>query len=117
MLRLDGEKITSVFGLRLMNEVNRTLELDPTHVTPWPRRATRCASRRLGGDAKEGERLLREVVRRRERVYLRITLATSRPGAIATRPSSSPPALQIATQGRADKTAEAEHPSAGATKP
>ena len=33
LLRIDGEKITSVFELRrLMSEVDRTLQLDPNHV-------------------------------------------------------------------------------------
>ena len=126
MLRLDGEKITSVFALhRLMNEVNRTLELDPTHVNAMATKGNlllRLPSM-LGGDAKEGERLLREVVRRDENAFTsRITLARTceargdRDEAVefASR------ALQIATQqGRADKVAEAQSTLSelGAPKP
>jgi hypothetical protein len=114
MLRLDGEKITSVLGLhRLMNEVNRTLELDPNHVNAMATKGNLLLRlpRIFGGDAKEGERLLREVVRRDENAFTsRIALARTceargdRDEAVelASR------ALQIATrQGRADKAAEA----------
>jgi len=114
MLRLDGERITSVLGLhRLMNEVNRTLELDPNHVNAMATKGNLLLRlpRMFGGDAKEGERLLREVVRRDENAFTsRIALARTceargdRDEAVefASR------ALQIATQqGRADKAAEA----------
>jgi len=114
ILRLDGEKITSVLGLhRLMNEVNRTLELDPNHVNAMATKGNLLLRlpRMFGGDAKEGERLLREVVRRDENACTsRIALARTceargdRDEAVefASR------ALQIATQqGRPDKAAEA----------
>jgi hypothetical protein len=33
LLRVDGESLTSLFGLRrMMNELNRVLELDPAHI-------------------------------------------------------------------------------------
>jgi hypothetical protein len=117
-LRLDGEKITSVLGLRrLMNEVD--------HVNAMATKGNLLLRlpRMLGGDAKEGERLLREVVRRDENALTsRITLARTceargdRDEAIelASR------ALQIATQeGRSDKAAEAQSTLSelGAAKP
>jgi len=114
-LRLDGEKITSVMGLhRLLNEVDRTLALDPNHVNAMATKGNLLMRlpRMLGGDMKEGERLLREVVRRDDNALTsRITLAKTceargdRDEAIefASR------ALQIATQqGRSDKAAEAQ---------
>ena len=115
ILRLDGEKLTSVLLLRrLMAEVDRTLELDPGHVDAMATKGTLLLRlpRMFGGDAKEGERLLREVIRRDDRaVTSRITLAKTceargdRDEAVqlASR------ALQIATdEGRADKVAEAQ---------
>jgi hypothetical protein len=126
LLRLDGEKITSVFGLhRLMGEVNRTLELDPTHVNAMATKGNlllRLPSV-LGGDAKEGERLLREVVRRDENALTsRIALARTceARGDRTEALEFASRALQIATeQGRADKAAEAQSTLAelGATKP
>jgi hypothetical protein len=114
-LRLDGEKITSVMGLhRLMSEVDRTLALDPNHVNAMATKGNLLMRlpRVLGGDVKEGERLLREVVRRDDNALTsRITLAKTceargdRDEAIefASR------ALQIAMQqGRSDKAAEAQ---------
>ena len=114
MLRLDGEKITSVFGLhRLMNEVNRTLELDPEHVNAMATKGNLLLRlpRMFGGDAREGERLLREVVRRDENALTsRITLARTceARGERDEAVEFASRALQIATQqGRADKAAEA----------
>jgi hypothetical protein len=126
MLRLDGEKITSVFGLhRLLNEVNRTLELDPTHVNAMATKGNLLLRlpTMLGGDAKEGERLLRQVVQRDENAFTsRIALARTceaRGDRIEAVEFASR-ALEIATQqGRADKAAEAQSTLAelGATKP
>jgi tetratricopeptide (TPR) repeat protein len=114
ILRLDGEKLTSVFLLRrLLTEVDRTLQLDPNHIDALATKGNLLLRlpRMLGGDAKEGERLLREVVQRDENaVTSRITLAKTceargdRTEAIqfASR------ALEIASeQGRTDKVAEA----------
>jgi tetratricopeptide (TPR) repeat protein len=114
MLRLDGEKITSVLSLhRLMNEVNRTLELDPNHVNAMATKGNLLLRlpRMFGGDAKEGERLLREVVRRDENAFTsRIALARTceARGDREEAVEFASRALQIATQqGRADKAAEA----------
>ena len=113
-LRLDGEKITSVFGLRrLMTEVDRTLALDPNHIDAMATKGNLLLRlpRVFGGDAIEGERLLREVVKRDDAaVTSRIALAKTceergdrdEARTFATR------ALEVAErQGRADKVAEA----------
>lgn len=114
-LRLDGEKLTSVFALRrLMAELDRTLELDPGHLQAMATKGNLLMRlpRMLGGNPKEGERLLSEVVRRDDLAFTsRIVLARTynergqRDEAVqlATR------AMQIAReQGRAEKLAEAQ---------
>ncbi len=114
-LRLDGEKITSVFALRrLMTELDRTLELDPSHLQAMATKGNLLMRlpRMLGGNAQEGEQLLREVVRRDDTAFTsRIVLAKTydqrgrRDEALqlATR------AMQIARErGHADKVAEAQ---------
>jgi hypothetical protein len=114
-LRVDGEKITSVLKLRrLMNEVDRTLELDPNHVDAMATKGNLLLRlpRVFGGDAKEGERLLREVVKRDDNaVSSRIALARAcvdRGDRVEATQFASR-ALQIAKQeGRADKAAEAQ---------
>jgi tetratricopeptide (TPR) repeat protein len=115
LLRLDGEKITSLLALhRLMSEVDRTLELDPDHVDAMATKGNLLLRlpRLLGGDAKEGERLLREVVKRDDNaVTSRITLAKAC-GERGDREEAvrlASRALQVARQeGRSDKVAEAE---------
>jgi hypothetical protein len=115
LLRVDGEKLTSLLSLRrLMSEVDRTLQLDPNHVDAMATKGTLLMRlpRVLGGNTQEGERLLREVVKRDDSaVTSRITLAKSCVGSgkrdegiqLASR------ALEIARQeGRADKVAEAQ---------
>ena len=115
LLRVDGEKLTSLLLLRrLMSEVDRTLELNPNHVDAMATKGTLLMRlpRVLGGNTQEGERLLREVVKRDDNaVTSRITLAKSCVGSgkreegiqLASR------ALEIARQeGRADKVAEAQ---------
>src|SRR5262245_19936511 len=115
LLRIDGEKLTSLLLFRrLMSEVDRTLQLDPNHVNAMATKGTLLMRlpRVLGGVPQEGERLLREVVKRDDNaVTSRITLAKSCVGSgkrdegiqLASR------ALQIARQeGRADKVAEAQ---------
>src|SRR5262245_4116711 len=115
LLRLDGEKITSIFSLRrLLSEVDRTLQLDPNHVDAMATKGTLLVRlpRMFGGDPVEGERLLREVVQRDDQaVTSRIALAKTceargdREEAVAL----ASRALQIAKeQGRADKVAEAQ---------
>jgi cytochrome c-type biogenesis protein CcmH/NrfG len=115
MLRLDGEKLTSVFALRrLMSEVDRTLQLDPGHVDAMATKGSLLLRlpRVLGGDPKEGERLLREVVKRDDNaVTSRITLAKT-----CEERGDRDEAIQLASrarqvaqqQGRADKVAEAQ---------
>jgi hypothetical protein len=115
LLRLDGEKITSVFSLRrLINEVDRTLQLDPNHIDAMATKGTLLVRlpRMLGGDPVEGERLLREVVQRDDHaVTSRIALAQAC-GARGDRDEAvgfASRALQIAKEeGRADKVAEAQ---------
>src|SRR5262249_23664645 len=67
LLRLDGEKITSVLELRrLLSEVDRTLQLDPNHTDAMATKGNLLVRlpRLFGGNPAEGERLLREVVQR-----------------------------------------------------
>lgn len=115
LMRIDGETLRSVFALRrMMAELDRTLELDPNHVDAMASKGTLLIRlpRVLGGDARRGEAMLREVVRRDPTAFSsRLTLARTcydrgdhdEAIAFATR------AMQIARQqGRADKIAEAQ---------
>ena len=115
LMRLDGESVSSVMMLRrLMAEIDRTLELDPTHTDALAAKGTLLIRlpRLLGGDARKGEELLRQVVQQDPNaVSSRLVLAKTceergdrdEALAFATR------ALQIArAQGRADKVAEAQ---------
>ena len=115
LLRLDGEKLTSVFGLRrLLSEIDRTLALDPDHIQAMATKGNLLMRlpRMFGGNAQEGERLLHEVVRRdATAVTSRITLAR-----VYQERGRHEEALQFAGQallaakqkGRADKIAEAQ---------
>jgi hypothetical protein len=115
LLRLDGEKLTSVFSLRrLLTEVDRTLQLDPNHIDAMATKGTLLVRlpRMLGGDPVEGERLLRQVVQRDDHaVTSRIALAQAC-GARGDRDEAvgfASRALEIAKEeGRADKVAEAQ---------
>lgn len=66
LLRLDGESLTSVFGLRrMMHELDRALEINPAHVEALSAKGTllvRLPSL-LGGDVEKGEQLLQQVVK------------------------------------------------------
>ncbi len=65
LLRLDGESLTSVFGLRrMMRELDRTLEIVPTHLEALSAKGTLLVKlpSLLGGDMKKGERLLQQVI-------------------------------------------------------
>jgi len=115
LMRIDGESITSVFMLRrLMAEIDRTLELRPTHIDALAAKGTLLVRlpRLFGGDAEKGEAMLREVAERDPNALsTRITLARTcgqrgdRDEAVAF----AERALQIArVQGRADKVAEAQ---------
>src|SRR5262245_1586349 len=115
LLRVDGEKLTSLLLLRrLMAEVDRTLQLDPNHVDAMATKGTLLMRlpRVLGGNTEEGQRLLREVVKRDDNaVTSRITLAKScaETGKRDEGVQLASRALQIARQeGRADKVAEAQ---------
>jgi hypothetical protein len=67
LLRIDGESLTSLFGLRhMLKEIDRTLEIDPTHIGALSAKGTllvRLPSV-LGGDSEQGERLLQQVIKR-----------------------------------------------------
>ncbi|MCW5888956.1 MAG: hypothetical protein KIT14_00235 [bacterium] len=114
-LRVDGEKITSVFKLKdLMRELDRTLALDPNHVEALATKGALLVQlpRLFGGDVPKGEQMLKKVVHLDDNaVNSRIVLAkackwrgdTEEGVAYAQR------ALQIAKdEGRTDKVAEAQ---------
>lgn len=81
-LRLDGESITSVFGFRrMMSELDRTLELDPSHIDALSAKGTLLVKLPsvLGGDSEKGEQLLHQVVMRAPKaVNARLALARVR---------------------------------------
>lgn len=115
MLRLDGEKLTSVFGLRrLLSEIDKTLALNPGHVEAMATKGNLLMRlpRMLGGDRPEGERLLREVVRRDDTaVASRITLARlydERGQRDEARTLASQALVAAKQKGRADRIAEAQ---------
>lgn len=114
-LRVDGEKITSVFKLKdLMNELDKTLALDPNHVEALATKGALLVQlpRLFGGDAPKGEQMLRKVVRLDDNaVNSRIVLARACKdrGDKAEGVAYAQRALQIAKdEGRADKVAEAQ---------
>ena len=115
LMRLDGEKITSVLGLhRLMAELDRTLALDPDHADALGAKGTLLVRlpRLFGGDVARGEELLRLSVRHDPTsVASRLVLARTceARGARAEAVAFTRRALEIARQqGRADKVAEAQ---------
>ena len=64
-LRIDGESFKSAFGFRrMMNELNRTLELNPGHLDAISAKGTLLVKlpSLLGGDREKGEQLLQQVV-------------------------------------------------------
>lgn len=114
-LRVDGEKITSVFKLKdLMRELDKTLALDPNHVEALATKGALLVQlpRLLGGDVPKGEQMLRKVVRLDDNaVNSRIVLAKACKwkGDNAEGVAFAQRALQIAKdEGRADKVAEAQ---------
>ncbi len=80
-IRIDGERITSVFGFRrVMKELNRTLELAPTHLDALSAKGTFLVRlpALFGGNVEKGEDLLRQVIQREPRaVNARLSLAKS----------------------------------------
>ncbi|HMS82329.1 MAG TPA: hypothetical protein PKD12_01595 [Nitrospira sp.] len=82
LLRVDGETLTSLFGLRrMMKELDRTLEIVPTHLEALSAKGTLLVKlpSLLGGDVKEGERLLQQVIHQAPKaVNARLALARVR---------------------------------------
>lgn len=78
-LRIDGETIGSVFGVRkVMGALDRTLELAPNHIDALTCKGTLLARlpALLGGDPQKGEEILREVIKKdRNAVSARLMLA------------------------------------------
>ena len=81
-LRLDGESVTSVFGFRrMMSELDRALELDPSHVDALSAKGTLLVRLPglMGGDLEKGEQLLQQVVKQAPKaVNARLVLAKIR---------------------------------------
>lgn len=82
LLRLDGESLTSVFGFRrMMNELDRALEIDPTHIDALSAKGTLLVKLPglLGGNSEKGEQLLQHVINRAPKaVNARLALAKVR---------------------------------------
>lgn len=80
-LRIDGEQLSSLIGFRrVMRALDRTLELDPTHLEALSSKGTFLVRlpKLLGGDVARGEEMLREVIRRDpEAINARLALAKS----------------------------------------
>lgn len=78
-MRLDGPSFTSMFGFRrMMNALDRTLELDPNHLDAMSSKGTFLIRLPmfLGGDADKGEAMLQEVLEREPRsINARLVLA------------------------------------------
>lgn len=81
-LRIDGESFKSAFGFRrMMNELNRTLELSPGHLDALSAKGTLLVKLPgfLGGDKERGEQLLQQVVKQTpQAVNARLALARVR---------------------------------------
>ena len=82
VLRIDGESLTSLFGLRrMMSELDRALEINPAHIDALSAKGTLLVKLPsiLGGDAEQGEALLEHVVSRAPKaVNARLSLAKVR---------------------------------------
>jgi len=80
--RIDGEKsLSALFGFgKVMRELDRTLELDPTHLDALSSKGAfliRLPSA-LGGDVERGEQMLRNVIQRAPKaINARLSLAKS----------------------------------------
>lgn len=79
LLRIDGESLTSIFGLRrMMNELDRALEINPAYIDALSAKGTLLVKLPsfLGGDSEKGEQLLQRVVRQAPKaVNARLALA------------------------------------------
>lgn len=65
LLRIDGESLTSIFGLRrMMHELDRALEINPGYIDAMSAKGTLLVKLPsfLGGDSEKGEQLLQQVV-------------------------------------------------------
>ncbi len=84
LLRVDGESLTSLFGLRrMMHELDRALALNPAHIDALSAKGTLLVKlpSLLGGDAGKGEALLEQVVSQAPKaVNARLSLAKVRCG-------------------------------------
>jgi len=82
LLRVDGESLTSIFGLRrMMKELDRALELNPDYIDALSAKGTLLVKlpSLLGGDTEKGEALLERVVSRAPKaVNARLSLAKVR---------------------------------------
>ncbi len=82
LLRIDGESLTSLFGLRrMMHELDRALEINPAHIDALSAKGTLLVKlpSLLGGDAEKGEALLEHVVNKAPKaVNARLSLAKVR---------------------------------------
>lgn len=82
LLRLNGESLTSLFGFRrMMNELERALEIDPAHIDALSAKGTLLVKLPglLGGDSEKGEQLLQHVIKRAPKaVNARLALAKVR---------------------------------------
>lgn len=79
LLRIDGESLTSLFGLRrMMRELDRALEINPGYIDALSAKGTLLVKLPsfLGGDSEKGEQLLQQVVRQAPKtVNARLALA------------------------------------------
>lgn len=79
LLRVDGEALTSIFGLRRMiSELDRVLEINPSHIDALSAKGTLLVKLPgfLGGDLEKGEQLLHRVVKEApQSVNARLALA------------------------------------------
>lgn len=82
LLRIDGESLTSLLGLRrMMNELDRALEINPAHIGALSAKGTLLVRLPgiLGGDFEKGERLLHQVIKEAPKaVNARLALAKAR---------------------------------------
>lgn len=82
LLRVDGESLTSLFGLRrMMKELDRALELNPEYLEAISAKGSLLVKLPgiLGGDVEKGEALLQQVISRApQAVNARLALAKVR---------------------------------------